>query len=147
MKKSLKVGLIAVVALTLAACASTAIQVSTLRDTSVTAPDAAPSEKPYLGVNPGQFALVERSFADQPPLIPHNIDGFDITASSNDCLDCHISSDFKGKKMPMVSKSHLITQADAKADPELNMLRWQCNSCHVAQVDAKPLVGNYFQTN
>ena len=47
--------------------------------------------------------------------------------------------------MPMVAKSHLLVSTDANAEPKLNMLRYQCNSCHVPQVDAKPLVENNFK--
>lgn len=144
MKKSLKVSLIAALALTVVACASTSISTATLRDTSVNAPDVAPVEKAYAGKQPGKFALIERTFVGQPPLIPHTVENFDITPRENACFDCHIDSEFKGKKMPTLSKSHFAKTSDAAAAPQLNMLRWQCNSCHVPQVDAAPLVGNSF---
>lgn len=144
MKKSLKVSLIAALTLTAVACASTSTQLVTLRDTSVNAPDIAPVEKAYVGKKPGQFALIERTFAGQPPLVPHTVENFDITPKENACLDCHIDTEFKGKKMPSLSKSHLVQASDANAEPQLNMLRYQCNNCHVPQVDAPPLVGNYF---
>jgi len=144
MKKSLKLGLIAAVTLTVVACASTSEPVSTLRQVSINGPAAAPTEKAYVGKQPGQFALIERTFVGQPPLIPHSVEKFSITPQGNDCLDCHIDNEFKGKKMPSLSKSHWVKTTDAKATPQLNMMRWQCNSCHVQQVDAKPLVGNYF---
>lgn len=144
MKKSLKLGLMAALALTVVACASTSAPFGTLRDTRVDAPDAAPVEMAYAGKQPGKFALIERTFAGQPPLIPHTVENFDITPKENACLDCHIDSEFKGKKMPSLGKSHMVTASDGKAEPQLNMMRWQCNSCHVPQVDAKPLVGNDF---
>jgi len=148
MKKFLKVSLLAVLAVTVVACASSAVQLSTLRDTSVSSADSAPDVKTYAGKRPGQFALIERGFVSQPPLIPHNVDGFDISQTENACWDCHSSDEFKGKKMPMVSKSHLVQNVNAKADePELDMRRWQCENCHVPQVDAMPLVGNDFKTN
>ncbi|OIN92778.1 MAG: hypothetical protein AUJ20_06215 [Comamonadaceae bacterium CG1_02_60_18] len=147
MKKSLKLSLIAALALTVVACASTSTSLGTLRDTSVDAPDAAPADKVYAGKQPGKFALIERTFVGQPPLIPHTVENFDITPKENACLDCHIDSEFKGKKMPSLGKSHLVKGADANAAPQLNMLRWQCDSCHVPQVDAQPLVGNDFKTN
>jgi len=143
MKKSLKRGLMAALAVTVVACASTSGSLSTLRDTSVDAPDVAPEEKVYAGKQPGKFALIERTFVGQPPLIPHTVENFDITPKENACLDCHIDSEFKGKKMPSLGKSHLVKSMDANAEPKRNMLRWQCDSCHVPQVDAKPLVGNY----
>jgi len=85
----------------------------------------------------------------RPPLILHTVENFDITPKENACLECHIhiDSEFKGHKMPMVSKSQLVKATDANAALQLNMLRWQCNSCHVPQGDAKPLVSNDFKVN
>jgi len=147
MKKSLKRGLMAALALTVVACASTAIPFSTLRDTSVASADSAPDAKTYQGKQPGKHALITRTFSGQPPLIPHTIENFDISSTVNDCWECHNSNEFKGKKMPMVSISHLVKPASAHAEPELNKSRWQCNSCHVPQIDAQPLVANDFKAN
>ena len=145
MKVTLKTLAAAVLTVTLVACASSVVApVNSLRGDSVATPDAAPDAKVYAGKRPGEFALISRTFKGQPPLIPHVIDDYDITPSSNDCLDCHISDDFKGKKMPMVAKSHLVANANPNAEPQLDMKRWQCNSCHVPQVDAKVLVENVF---
>lgn len=146
MKQSFKLTLMAALAVTVVACASTSAPFATLRDTSVNTPDAAPLEKTYAGKQPGKDAPIARTFVGQPPLIPHTVENFDITATENDCLECHIDTEFKGKKMPSI-KSHLVKTSDATSEPQLNMLRWQCNNCHVAQVDAKPLVGNDFKTN
>jgi nitrate reductase (cytochrome), electron transfer subunit len=145
MKTTLKISLLTALCIAVAACATSAVDVNTLRGSSVNAADAAPTDKAYLGKSPGQLVLIERTFEGQPPLIPHAIDKYDIAPEANDCLDCHISDDLNGKKMPMLPKSHLIRTADAAAEPALNMRRWQCNSCHVPQVDAKPLVDNDFK--
>jgi nitrate reductase (cytochrome), electron transfer subunit len=147
MKKTLKFSLLTALVTIVAACATSAVDIATLRADSISTPDVAPTEKPYLGKSPGQLVLIERSFQGQPPLIPHAIDKFDITPEANDCLDCHISDELNGKKMPMLPKSHLLAQTKADADPELSMRRYQCNSCHVPQVDAKPLVENDFRGN
>ena len=148
MKMTLKISLVAVLAAAVGACAVTAQQVSSLRGSDVAAADVAPVTQTYAGKMPGQQALIPRSFKEEPPLIPHSIDGFDeITATGNACLDCHISDTFNGKKMPRVGQSHLRKPASVGAAPELNMQRWQCNSCHVAQTDARPLVGNDFKGN
>jgi cytochrome c-type protein NapB len=146
MNLTLKVSLAAILAITIAACASTAVQVSTLRDSTVTTSDTAPDVKNYVGKRPGQHALIARNFEKQPPLVPHTIEQYEISATENACWDCHNSDDFKGKKMPMVGPSHLLTPAAADATPKLNMQRWQCDNCHVPQVDAKPLVENSFKS-
>jgi cytochrome c-type protein NapB len=147
MKMTLKISLLTALTVVVAACATSVVDVNTLRGSSVSAPDAAPSDKAYVGKSPGQLVLIERTYEGQPPLIPHAIDKFDITPDANDCLDCHISDELNGKKMPMLPKSHLVRAADAAAEPSLNMRRYQCNSCHVPQVDAKPLVDNDFRGN
>jgi cytochrome c-type protein NapB len=148
MSKTFKVTLAAIAAITMVACASTAVQVNSLRGKSVsTADDNALQVKEYVGKRPGQTPLIVRNFEAQPPLIPHTIENYEISATENACWDCHNSDDFKGKKMPMVGKSHLIGPVVADVTPKLNMQRWQCDTCHVPQVDAQPLVDNVFQGN
>ena len=130
-----------------AACAALAQQPATLRGSEAATPDQAPQERAYVGGRPGNQKLVARTFKGQPPLIPHAIDNYqEITADENACLECHITDEFKGKKMPRVGASHLEPgKVDAEGNPVLLMTRWQCNTCHVPQVDAKPLVDNAFR--
>lgn len=145
MNLTLKVSLAAVVAITLVACASTALQVNSLRGENPSTADVAPAEKVYVGKRPGQQALIVRNFEKQPPLIPHTMENYEISATENACWECHNSDDFKGQKMPMVGKSHLLGPVVADVTPKLDMKRWQCDSCHVPQVDAKPLIENAFK--
>ena len=92
-------------------------------------------------------AKLLNGFRGQPPVIPHSIENVDeITAEENPCLECHITDEFKGKKMPRVPDSHLVPgKTDDIGNPVLNMARFQCNSCHAPQVDARPLVDNQFR--
>jgi cytochrome c-type protein NapB len=55
---------------------------------------------------------------------------------------CHSLEKFKEKKAPKIGVSHLDSSKKA-----VTMDRYQCNSCHVPQVDAKPLVDNTFVGN
>jgi cytochrome c-type protein NapB len=146
MKMTLKISLATL--LSVATCWSAAQQVNSMRGTDVTTIDNAPIVQPYLGSKPGQQALIVRTFKEQPPLIPHKVDGFDdITSTENSCLDCHSHSEFRGQKIPRAGKSHFVAPVSANAEPVLDMKRWQCNSCHVPQIDAKPLVENVFKGN
>ena len=145
MKKSLKVTLLAALAVTVVACASTSVPLNTLREHSVSSADSAPDAKAYIGARPGQHALIARNFSQQPPLVPHTVDGYNIYPGDNSCLDCHISDTLKGKKMPKMGASHFLKTSGSGAEPVVDMQRWQCDSCHVPQVDAKPLVGNDFK--
>ncbi|HEX8990015.1 MAG TPA: nitrate reductase cytochrome c-type subunit [Rhodocyclaceae bacterium] len=122
-----------------------------MRGADVAAPDQAPAEKQYAqrAPNADMSALIPRTFKGQPPLIPHEVEKYlPITMEENDCLDCHISDDFKGRKMPRIGDSHFSkTEKEPDGSPKVNMSRWQCNSCHVPQVDAPPLVDNTFVGN
>lgn len=117
--------------------------VATLRGSNADSADQAPTDKAYLGKRPGGGQeLIARSFKEQPPLIPHAVDQFDeITVSDNQCMDCHSPRSAPAKKAPAVPSSH----AAETGGKGLNLARYQCNSCHVPQVDAKPLVANRFE--
>lgn len=145
MKMTLKLSLIAL--LSVATCWSTAQTVTALRDSTVPSVDKAPAIQPYLGSKPGGHALIQRTFQQQPPLVPHKVEGFDdITSEDNACMDCHIHKEIRGQKIPQVKESHLVKPVNLDA-PVLSNARWQCNSCHVPQIDAKPLVDNIFKGN
>jgi len=88
---------------------------------------------------------IARTFKEQPPLVPHATDNFDeITVEENQCLSCHSLEKFKEKKAPRIGDSHLAADGQKKV---VTMDRYQCNSCHVPQVDARPLVDNTFVGN
>ncbi len=115
--------------------------IATLRGADAATPDQAGETKAYAGKRPGSGAPIERTFNEQPPLVPHAIENFDeITVGDNQCLECHGPANFAKKNAPKVGNSHLL--AAGSADVRLD--RYQCNSCHVPQVDAKPLVANTF---
>ena len=143
MKKIVTI-LLATLLTTLVGCASQSV--AFMRGADIATADQAPDAKKYLGGKPGGQDKVARTYRDQPPVIPHAVENFDeITLDENPCLNCHITDEFKGAKMPKMGVSHFSTTAK-KADgtPLVNMVRWQCNSCHVQQADAQPLVENTF---
>lgn len=122
--------------------------ISSLRGKDVPFADQPPAEqKIYLGKKPGLQPVIARTFKEQPPLIPHAVDNFDeITVADNQCMDCHSVEKYKEKNAPKVGDSHLA-KAEASGKRPVTMDRYQCNSCHVPQVDAKPLVDNTFVGN
>lgn len=133
--------------LSVATCWGSAQTVSSIRGSDVSTVDQAPDVKAYLGSKPGGQALIQRNYAQQPPLIPHKVDGLDdITNEENTCVDCHIHKEVRGQKIPQVKESHMVKPVNLD-DPQISNARWQCNSCHVPQVDAKPLVENIFRGN
>jgi len=125
-----------------------AAQVSSLRGVQADAVDKAPDDKAYQGKKPGLQKTIDRTFKDQPPLIPHALNNFDeITLEENQCMSCHSAEKYKEKNAPKLGDSHmtLVDVPGGGMKKEMNMSRWQCNTCHVPQVDAKPLVENTFK--
>jgi cytochrome c-type protein NapB len=143
MNKSIRMMLAAALAVAAVGCATQFGGISTLRGADAAAPDQAPeTQKTYVGKRPGSGEAIARTFREQPPLVPHAIDNFDeITVADNQCLECHSVQTAAAKKAPRVADSHLIGMGPSAS---LRMDRYQCNSCHVPQVDAKPLVGSRF---
>ena len=85
-----------------------------------------------------------RAYRQQPPLIPHKVDRYQITTTNNACMTCH---DWPGNieaKAPKVSETHYVDRQGARLD-KIAGTRYFCQQCHVPQADARPLVENNFQ--
>ena len=85
-----------------------------------------------------------RSYRQQPPLIPHKVDSYQITATNNACMNCHDWPGHIQAKAPKVSETHYVDRAGARLD-KIAGTRYFCQQCHVPQADARPLVNNVFQ--
>lgn len=84
-----------------------------------------------------------RNYPEQPPLIPHKIDGYQIDINANKCLQCHSRTAVGDSQAPMVSITHFMNRENqflASITPR----RYFCNQCHVPQSDAPDLVENTF---
>ena len=122
------------------------VGVQSLRGKDVAAEDTAAETKAYQGKRPGLQKPIARTFTGQPPLIPHAVENFDeITLEENQCMTCHGPEKFKEKKAPKVGVSHFNNPRTAEVGKQVSTARHNCTSCHVPQVDAKPLVDNAFQ--
>lgn len=120
--------------------AAAADPLQSLRGT--TAVDEPDPSTPIYPVREGQ--RYERSFLQQPPMIPHRIDKYEIDLKVNQCLRCHDWPNNVQEKAPLVSVSHFFDRNGSKLDKVAGQ-RWFCTQCHAPQVDAKPLVANRFQ--
>jgi len=113
---------------------------TSMRGTDVAVADPAPAAKEYAGHRPGTQPVVARTFAEQPPVIPHAVTNFDeISLTENQCLDCHGPANYEKKKSPKLGDSHFIAATKA-----FDASRHNCVQCHVPQVDAPALVENRF---
>lgn len=150
MKYPLKTTLAAMLAAAAWALAPQAIATDTaksMRGADVAAADPAPEVKKYLGGKPGGQEKFARTFKEQPPLIPHAVDNFDeVTLEENQCLSCHGEDTYKKKNAPKIGDSHFLDR-DGKKLESTYAGRHNCVQCHVAQVDAPPLVENTFKGN
>ncbi len=86
----------------------------------------------------------DRNFKSQPPLIPHKVAKYRINLKANRCVKCHGKANYKEEEAPMIGVSH-FKDKNGKEGKKINMSRYFCTQCHVAQVDAKPLVANTFK--
>lgn len=146
MKKTASLAIATVIA-TLIGCASTSGP-EPMRGAAVTAPDKAPVVKPYAEKVPGvgQPHLIARTFIGQPPMVPHTVEKYvPLTMEENACMECHQTEEIRGQKIPQIGESHFSkSRMNKKGKPALEMSRFQCDTCHVPQVDAQELVDNKF---
>ena len=115
------------------------VKLQTLRGVDITASDPAGDGTRYA---PDRSAL-PRDFVQQPPLIPHTIEGYIVSKEFNKCMDCHAWSRAGEVKATKISITHFKSREGAEMS-SVSPNRYFCNQCHVSQTDAKPLVGNTF---
>jgi len=84
-----------------------------------------------------------RAYPDQPPIIPHSIEGYQLSVNTNRCLSCHKREFTQGSGAPMISVTHYITR-EGQMLADVSPRRYFCTACHVPQADIAPLVGNTF---
>ena len=85
-----------------------------------------------------------RNYPEQPPVIPHAIDGYQLTLNTNRCMDCHKREFTEGSGAPMISVTH-FQDRDGQVLSDVTPRRYFCTACHVPQADVKPLVNNTFK--
>jgi cytochrome c-type protein NapB len=86
----------------------------------------------------------KRAYPDQPPTIPHTIDGYHVDKNANRCLLCHSRANAETFQAPMVSVTHFLDR-DGQVLAAVSPRRYFCTQCHVVQTDAKLLVPSDFR--
>jgi len=84
-----------------------------------------------------------RNYPEQPPLIPHKIEGYQVDLNTNKCMTCHARSAIGDSQAPMVSITHFMDR-DGQFLASISPRRYFCNQCHVPQTETKPMVENTF---
>ncbi|MFO1367359.1 MAG: nitrate reductase cytochrome c-type subunit [Marinagarivorans sp.] len=84
-----------------------------------------------------------RAYPMQPPVIPHKIEGYQISKNANQCLSCHGRTRTQESRAPMVSVTHFMDR-EGNFLADVSARRYFCNQCHVPQQDRKPAYNNDF---
>src|SRR6516165_5562205 len=84
-----------------------------------------------------------RNYPEQPPVIPHSIDGYQIDLNSNKCLSCHARARTAESQAPMISITHFMDR-DGQFLASVSPRRYFCTECHVPQNSSKPPISNDF---
>ncbi len=84
-----------------------------------------------------------RNYPEQPPTIPHKIDGYQLDKNGNKCLSCHARSRVAESGAPMISITHFMDR-DGQSLATVSPRRYFCNQCHVVQERVPPLMKNNF---
>jgi cytochrome c-type protein NapB len=85
-----------------------------------------------------------RAYPDQPPVIPHSIEGYQLSVNTNRCLSCHKREFTEASGAPMISVTHYIDR-NGQMLADVSPRRYFCTACHVPQADEAPLVENTFR--
>jgi len=84
-----------------------------------------------------------RAYPQQPPVVPHTIEGYQVDKNYNKCLSCHSRKTAEKSQAVAVSVTHYMNR-DGEFLAEVTPARYFCTQCHVSQLDAEPLVENDF---
>ena len=84
-----------------------------------------------------------RNYPEQPPVIPHKIEGYEVTRNFNKCMTCHARSATEVSQAPMVSITHFMDR-DGQFLASISPRRYFCNQCHVSQTEARLAIENTF---
>ena len=85
-----------------------------------------------------------RAYPDQPPVIPHSIEGYQLSVNANRCLSCHKREFTEGSGAPMISVTHYFTR-EGQMLADVSPRRYFCTACHVPQATAQPPVRSTFR--
>jgi len=84
-----------------------------------------------------------RNYPEQPPLIPHSTEGYEVSIRANKCLSCHARSRTRESQAPMISITH-FSDRDGQFLASVSPRRYFCTQCHVPQHNVKIPVENDF---
>jgi cytochrome c-type protein NapB len=84
-----------------------------------------------------------RNYPEQPPLISHSVEGYQIDLNGNKCLSCHARARTGESSAPMLSITHFMDR-DGQFLASVSPRRFFCTQCHVPQHEVRAPVENDF---
>jgi cytochrome c-type protein NapB len=85
-----------------------------------------------------------RSYAMQPPTIPHKTDNYQVDRFANRCMMCHARTRAPETQATPISLTHYIDR-DGNFLADVSPRRYFCDQCHVVQMESDPAVKNRFR--
>jgi cytochrome c-type protein NapB len=86
-----------------------------------------------------------RSYAMQPPTIPHKTDNYQVDKNANKCMTCHARTRAGETQATPISITH-YQDRDGNFLADVSPRRYFCEQCHVVQMDGvEPAVKNRFR--
>ncbi|KMK17059.1 nitrate reductase [Pluralibacter gergoviae] len=92
---------------------------------------------------PKEQGKMPLNYVNQPPMIPHSVEGYQVTTNTNRCLQCHGVESYRTTGAPRISPTHFM-DGSGKVQADVTPRRYFCLQCHVPQADVAPIVGNGF---
>src|SRR6478752_8003963 len=99
-----------------------------------------PNQKaPPPAITPEQNSSIRepRNYPEQPPVIPHSTEGYEVSIHANKCLSCHARTRVRESQAPMISITH-FSDRDGQYLASISPRRYFCTQCHVPQHNVKP---------
>jgi len=84
-----------------------------------------------------------RNYPEQPPVIPHSTEGYEVSIRANRCLSCHARTRVRDSQAPMISITH-FSDRDGQYLASISPRRYFCTQCHVPQHNVRVPVENDF---
>ena len=112
---------------------------ATLRNLQIAENKSAPRMMPVKN----EDLRTVRNYPEQPPLIPHKIEGYQIDGRHNTCMTCHSRAAVGVSQAPMVSITHFMNR-EGQFLASVSPRRYFCNQCHVPQRNVSQQVENTF---
>src|ERR1700677_5131391 len=89
------------------------------------------AKPPLIAPVENRDQIRSRAYAQQPPTIPHKIDGYQLDKNANRCLACHAGSRAADSGAVPIGVSHYLTRDNATLG-SLSPRRYFCTQCHVS---------------